>query len=342
MSARPSHAPALLAAGLLAAGIVAGGLAVGVAPLTVAGTAHTVPDAAGAAFPTPTEGVVGPGSEVFTEVGGTLASCTANFVFAGRGRLFLGSAAHCHARGDSLDGCSNPSLPLGMPVTVVGPDGTEVVAALAYSSWAAMQKAGETDRDRCELNDLALLEIPARDADRVDPSVPVFGGPTGLDADGVLADEVVVSYQNDEDEPPYAAVRAKQGVNLGYADDRGLGYVVQTGTPGLPGDSGSGYLDGAGRAFGVLSTEIVLDDGEVVNGVTDLAQALEYATAHGGPDVSLVAAGAPFSARGGPTTSPPWPVDPRDEDVRELVEPRLVEPRLVEQGLDLLRELLGG
>ena len=330
-------APVLVVAALGAVGSVAV-FALLSGPPTVAGTAHAAPARASSAavFAPAGGGAVGPGAELLTEIGPDLASCTANFVFTEGARVFLGSAAHCHAAGESLDGCANPSLPLGTPVAVVGPDATEITAELAYSSWATMQEVGETDRDRCELNDLALLEIDPDDVALVDPSVPVFGGPSGLDVDGVRAGEVVVSYQNDEEEPPYAVMRAKQGVHLGYADAAGFGYVVQTGTPGLPGDSGSGYLDGDGRAFGVLSTEIVLSDGEVVNGVTDLAQALDYAAAHGGPDVSLVEGGAPFSAQGVPMAPPPaQPIDPRDVDLRELV-----GPRLAEQGLDLLRELL--
>ena len=337
----PARTATALAATLLAAGAAAA-FAVASGPATVVGTAHPAParTSSGAAFAPAGSGAVGPGAELLTEIGPDLASCTANFVFSasdpsGADRVFLGSAAHCHAEGESLDGCANDVLPLGTPVAVVGPDGREITAELAYSSWAAMQEAGETDPDLCELNDLALLAIAPDDVDLVDPSVPVFGGPTGLDVDGLAPDEVVVSYQNDED-ASYEVMRAKQGVNLGDADARGLGYVVQTATPGLPGDSGSGYLDGDGRAFGVLSTEIVLDDGEVVNGVTDLAQALEYAAAHGGPDVAVVEGAAPFSTQGVPMAPlPAQPIDPREAELRELI-----GPRLVEQGLDLLRELL--
>ncbi len=271
-------------------------------------------------------GGVGPGAELLTEIGPDLASCTANFVFTDGTTVYLGSAAHCHADGESLDGCRNDPLPLGTPVVAVGADGTEVTTRLAYSSWTAMQEAGETDDELCELNDLALLAVDPDDVAAIDPSVPVFGGPRGLDTDGLAADEVVVSYQNAEDAPPYRTMRAKQGVVVEADDAGGLGWIVQTSTPGLPGDSGSGYLDGDGRAFGVLSTEIQLEDGSVVNGVTDLARALDYAAAHGGPDVTVVE-GGPFSAEG----------VPMDELPRERVDPR----DLLARGLDVLRSLLG-
>ena len=76
----------------------------------------------------------------------------------------------------------------------------------------------------------------------------------------------------------------------------------------------------------MLSTEIELEDGSVVNGVTDLARALDYAAAHGGPDVTLLE-GGPFSTEG----------VPMDELPRERVDPRA----LLARGLDVLRGLLG-
>ena len=312
-------AAALLTVPVLA--LVAAGCA---APDATAGA--PVRASADAVAVTSGHGGVGPGAELLTEIGPELASCTANFVFTDGTTVYLGSAAHCHAAGESLDGCRDDPLPLGTPVVAVGADGTELTTRLAYSSWAAMQEAGETDDELCELNDLALLAVDPGDVAAVDPSVPVFGGPRGLDTDGLTAAEVVVSYQNAEDAPPYRTMRAKQGVVVDAAVAAGRGWIVRTTTPGLPGDSGSGYLDGDGAAFGVLSTEIELEDGSVVNGVTDLARALDYAAAHGGPDVTLLE-GGPFSTEG----------VPMDELPRDRVDPRV----LLGRGLDVLRDLLG-
>jgi hypothetical protein len=65
---------------------------------------------------------------------------------------------------------------------------------------------------------------------------------------------------------------------------------------GRPGDSGSGFLDGEGRAFGVLSTLFL--DGSRTNGVADLAQALDYANTYGGiGPVALVPGTEPFRLR---------------------------------------------
>jgi hypothetical protein len=82
-----------------------------------------------------------------------------------------------------------------------------------------------------------------------------------------------------------AAFSPKYGISLGQDSD-GWNHTVLTLTPGIPGDSGSGFLDAQGRAFGVLSTLSLLPvPGE--NGVGDLSRELAYLHAHGGPDVVL-------------------------------------------------------
>jgi hypothetical protein len=50
-------------------------------------------------------------------------------------------------------------------------------------------------------------------------------------------------------------------------------------SPGIPGDSGSAYLDAQGRALGVLST-LQLAPLPASNGVGDLAHELDYLHAH--------------------------------------------------------------
>jgi hypothetical protein len=67
----------------------------------------------------------------------------------------------------------------------------------------------------------------------------------------------------------------------------GWSRVVYTATPGVFGDSGSGFLDGSGRAIGTLSTLQVLPfPGS--NGVANLANELAYARSHGFAGVELV------------------------------------------------------
>jgi hypothetical protein len=220
------------------------------------------------------------------------SSCTAAFVFSGSVATYLGYAAHCAGASESmgLSGCEEPTLPLGTDVTIVGNDGSRASGHLAYTSWGTMQQRGESDPELCLHNDFALVELSPADVPRVDPTVPVLGGPTGLDTDGVASGEPVASYQ-----PQAGPTSIKQGRSLDTSPN-GLAHRVETRPPGRPGDSGSGYLDGAGRAFGVLST--LFTDGSATNGVTDLAHALAYANAYGGIGrVALVPGTEPFRLR---------------------------------------------
>lgn len=64
------------------------------------------------------------------------------------------------------------------------------------------------------------------------------------------------------------------GTNLAEQGE-GWSHLIQTLTPGIPGDSGSGVFDGKGRAFGVLSTLTLLPL-PGLNGVGDLERELDY------------------------------------------------------------------
>jgi hypothetical protein len=253
------------------------------------------PIAAAAAHPTQRSGNadITPGVLMFTPVApGSTSACTAAFVFTGRDATYLGYAAHCAALGEAtgLSGCAERTLPIGTAVEVEGADGFRTSGRLAYTSWGTMQDVGETDAALCTLNDFALVALSPGDVGRVDPTVPALGGPTDLDSDGTVAGEPVYSYQPQN---PGPAVKSGQSLGAGRA---GLTHRVETSPPGRPGDSGSGYLDGKGRAFGILSTLFL--DGSRTNGVTDLAHALAYASRYGGiGTVSLVLGERPFAPR---------------------------------------------
>jgi hypothetical protein len=63
-------------------------------------------------------------------------------------------------------------------------------------------------------------------------------------------------------------------------------------TPGIPGDSGSGFLTTSGAAFGVLSTLPNRTAGS--NAVGDLSKELAYAQSHGFGGGQLVPGTEPF------------------------------------------------
>ena len=241
---------------------------------------------------------------VLTETAGG-GICTSNFVFAAGGRTYLGQAAHCAGTGEATetDGCDSGTGPVGTAVTVRGTDGSARQGRLAYSSWVTMQQRGETDPDVCQFNDFALVELAPADVPAVNPSLPFFGGPTGVDADGVSVGEEVFTYGNSPEGLGFATLRPKAGVG-DVEEGGGFGHQVLTVVPGVPGDSGGAFVDGGGRAVGVMST-LNLAPLPVSNGVIDVARALDYAREHSGLGrIALVPGTERFTAR-------PADVDPR-------------------------------
>jgi hypothetical protein len=239
-------------------------------------------------------GTITPGVLMLSPIDENSANaCTAAFVFSGGGKTYLGYAAHCAGAGTAmgLSGCRERSLPMGTTVLIEDKNGTRSNGRLAYSSWATMQQRGESDQSLCLLNDFALVQVDPGAVGSVDPTVPILGGPTALDSNGMTAGEPVFSYQ-----PNNGGTVVKEG-DVVSEGTGGRSHRVLTNPPGRPGDSGSGYLDGNGRAFGVLSVQFL--DGSGANGVTDLAMALSYANRYGGIGrVALVPGRKPFAPPG--------------------------------------------
>lgn len=219
--------------------------------------------------------------------------CTSNFVFADSTDVFLGQAAHCSGTGsaDETDGCSAGVLPLGRRVTIEGASRPGVVV---YNSWVSMQKRGEKDAATCAFNDFALVKVHPDDRSKVNPSVPFWGGPNKL-ADANAGGVFVYSYQNSSLRMGLSALSPKRGIDTGTGD--AWSHNVYTLTPGIPGDSGSGFLGEDGSAVGVLSTiEVFPRIGS--NNVIDLPRALEYMHRYTELDeVQLVPGTTRFSAR---------------------------------------------
>ncbi|HET8755242.1 MAG TPA: serine protease [Solirubrobacteraceae bacterium] len=245
------------------------------AALAVAGPAQAAPTWAPAA-----SAPVHPGVQTITNGG----QCTSNFVFFdAANNVYIGQAAHGAGTdgNTATTGCDAGSLPTGTPVEV---DGASQPGTMVYSSWVTMQANGESDADTCQYNDLALVKLDPADYGKVNPSIPFWGGPTGL-TDTVAQGDKVLSYGNSSLRLGITQLSPKEGVSLGQ-DAGGWNHTVYTVTPGIPGDSGSAFIDRQGRAFGVLST---LQVAPVAggNGVGDLSRELAYMESHGGPDVTL-------------------------------------------------------
>jgi hypothetical protein len=219
------------------------------------------------------------------------AQCTSNFIYSDGSNVYLGQAAHCSGTGGNTatDGCTSGSRPLGTSVQI---SGASKPGTMVYNSWLTMQGLHEGDANTCAFNDLALVKVDPADVSSVNPSVPGFGGPTGL---GTAAQgDTVYSYGNSELRLGISQLSPKQGI-VATVDGNGWSYNVYTLSPGIPGDSGSGFLNASGQAIGVLSTlDLAPTPGS--NGVGNLANELNYMHAHssfGG--VSLVAGTQAFN-----------------------------------------------
>lgn len=211
-----------------------------------------------------------PGVMVFTGPG----QCTANFIFYDASDVFIGQAAHCSTTSGATttDGCIAGSLPVGTPVQV---NGASQPGTLVYNSWLTMQAEGETDPNVCKYNDLALIRLDPADHGKVNPSIPHWGGPTGINTTGAPVLQRVFSYGNSSLRLGLAFLSPKIGLSQG---DRGAGWshTALNITPGIPGDSGSAFLDKSGKALGVLSTVEVAVPGGLTNGIGDIGRELEY------------------------------------------------------------------
>ncbi len=271
----------------------------GAAVLAGPAQAATPTSAVTAAWAPAARAKIHPGVQMYTNG----AQCTANFVFTdGAANTYVGYAAHCAGTGAATDtnGCDAGSLPLGTKVDFVE-NGSLVTAGttvgtgtLVYSSWLAMQKAGTTDTNTCEYNDFALVKVDPAHVGKVNPSVPFWGGPTAVNTAGAPAGSKVYSFGNSSLRGGVELLSPKVGTSLGTTGG-GWTHPVYTLTPGVPGDSGSGFMDASGKALGTLST-LAIAPLPASNGVGDLNHELAFAQQHSGiSGLRLVPGTEPFS-----------------------------------------------
>jgi hypothetical protein len=272
----------------------------GVAGVVNAPPASGEPVAPAARWAPAAQASITPGVQMVTEG----SQCTGNFVFTDdRGRVYVGYAAHCAGLGEATDtnGCGTGSHPLGTRVRFER-GGGQVVAGervglgrLAYSSWIAMDRAGTRNAAACSFNDFALVRVGPKHVAKVNPTVPHWGGPTGIRRGEVAVGERVYTYGNSSLRGGLELTSPKTGFSTGDHPS-GWSHHAYTLTPGIPGDSGSGFLDAEGRAFGTLST-VAIAPLPAENGIGDLARELRFAKRHSGiPGLRLVRGTEPFRA----------------------------------------------
>jgi hypothetical protein len=264
---------------------------VGALLIVFAGVASIAPARSAPAWAPAGTAAIHPGVQTVTQG----AQCTANFVYFDSSSVYIGQAAHCSGTGSETDtnGCTSGTLPIGTQVAV---QGASHPGTMVYNSWHTMQSLHEADANTCQFNDLALVQLDPADAAKVNPSVPRWGGPTGLaSSTGLL--EQVYSYGNSELRFGITQLSPKTGVSLG-SDSGGWNNTVFTITPGIPGDSGSGFLNSKGQAFGVLSTVQLLPLAGA-NGVGGLAHELDYMHTHAAAFAGVQMANGTQPFRGG-------------------------------------------
>jgi hypothetical protein len=259
-----------------------------VAVIACVALAGAAPSFAEPAWAPADSATIRPGNQTFTDG----AQCTSNFVFYDASNtVYLGQAAHCSGTGGATEtnGCDSGSLPNGTAVEI---ENATQPGTMVYNSWLAMQAAGETNADACDFNDFALVRVAPADAASVNPTIPFWGGPTGTTG-SVPDTEKVLSYGNSSLRLGIRELSPKEGLKL-QTQGNGWSHNVFTVTPGIPGDSGSAFIDRQGRAFGVLST-LQIAPAAGSNGVSDASRAIAYMESHGGPDVTLANGTEPFT-----------------------------------------------
>lgn len=221
-----------------------------------------------------------PGTQTVTDG----AQCTADFVFVRTEvvdgveylvDVLLGTAAHCISDASGANECEDEALPIGTTTEV---DGATQPAAAAYNATLSMQRVGEDDPDTCFHNDVGMIRLAFADWSRVNPSVPDFGGPVGVNTDGSPQGEDIYAWGNSSARLGVEETSPKRGVSLGDTAG-GWNHQVYMVTPGIPGDSGSGLLDAEGNALGILST-IALAPVTGSNNADDVGRALAWAREH--------------------------------------------------------------
>jgi hypothetical protein len=231
------------------------------------------------------QATIRPGVQMYTQG----AQCTGNFVFTDRrGRVYVGYAAHCASTGAATetDGCRTQSLPLGTRVRFAqggSPSGGGTTVGhgrLVYSSWLTMRRLGIRNQNACAHNDFALVRVGKAHHGKVNPSVPFWGGPVGLDLEGTTVGEEVYSFGSSSLRAGANVLAPKQGTSIGSTGG-GWSHLVYALTPGVPGDSGSAFLDSDGKAVGTLST-LTLTPLAASNGVSDMRRQLRFAQRHSG------------------------------------------------------------
>ncbi len=219
-------------------------------------------------------------------------SCTLNAFFQSEGQVYASTAAHC-VRGE------------GATEVIQGHSQDDLGQAIVtYSSFTAMNTTREEFEELCLSrplgdgpdcwNDFALLALPPELVALSHPSIPVIGGPAGLNVPAV--GDPYVLFGRSPQRPLRNVAGDEADVRHGVVIEVGEWYVLGEVGYGLSGDSGGPALTLEGGLFGMtnwLITAKMARDPESEppsEGMMRIDTALAWAIAHGAPDVAMIPA----------------------------------------------------
>ena len=195
---------------------------------------------------------VRPGSQMFiTFPDGTTAGCTANFVWRdGGGDLYIGAAGHCFLPSDRnasenarRDGENAEDVYDVSRLDVSVCDDCTVGGATGLTFTGTTIGLGDVVYARQNLpdgsevgHDFGLVRIPSDAEDAVDPSLPQFGGPSGVSDGAVPAGLPVNQYGAGVANGEVFPTMGSNGVSEG---DLGTPESWYAAIRASPGDSGS-------------------------------------------------------------------------------------------------------
>ena len=233
-------------------------------------------------------GAIGPGSAIIITIPDEgRFGCTANFVWASGGRRYLGAAGHCFLPADRAAthgiGADYDASGVTVDVCVDGCEGNFRTNQLT-GTWLGLGRVAYARQtlDGADVgHDFGVVEIPRSIRDFIRLSMPVWGGPDGVQTldvgdyachygHGLVVGEVFVT-------------KARIGVGGGSDEESWLGdFAAAFGDSGsaLVGcvNDGIGSFEGTG-AIGVLThVGVALDESSAEHGVvfgTTVARAVE-------------------------------------------------------------------
>jgi hypothetical protein len=117
-------------------------------------------------------------------------TCQAGLALHQGATVYLAVPASCGGPqpGQPQNGCTQAEAPTGLPVQVAG---AKHRATLVYNSFSRMQLAGTTNRDSCDYNDLALIELNPADRHLVSGTIPGANAPHAVSAHGPASGSAV-------------------------------------------------------------------------------------------------------------------------------------------------------